>query len=138
MNFKSSKGERRIEEILNQNRISFKKEVSFTDLYGSKGNNLLRFDFAIFKNSQLVCLLEYDGEQHFKFIKYFHKNIFNFKKAKEWDRRKNAYCLRKKIPLIRIPYWDFDKLSLSSLFLTKEYYVKNKFHNDYLINGGVK
>ena len=116
MNFKPSKGEQRIEEILTKNGISFKKEVSFTDLYGSKDNNLLRFDFAIFKNNQLICLLEYDGEQ-----------------AKEWDRRKNAYCIRKNIPLIRIPYWDYEKLSLSSLFSTKEYYVKNKFHNDYLI-----
>ena len=133
MNFKPSKGEQRIEEILTKNGISFKKEVSFTDLYGYKDNNLLRFDFAIFKNNQLIYLLEYDGEQHFKFIKHFHKNIFNFKKAKEWDRRKNAYCIRKNIPLIRVPYWDYEKLSLSSLFSTKEYYVKNKFHNDYLI-----
>lgn len=135
MSINSSKGERKIEVILKQNKISFQREVSFNDLHGSH-NNLLRFDFAIFKRGQLICLIEYDGEQHFKFIKHFHKNIFNFRKAKEWDRRKNAYCIRKKIPLIRVPYWDYDKLSLSSLFSTKKYYVNNKFHNDYLINGG--
>jgi len=133
MSFNStSKGEEKIIKILNQNNIQFKKEVSFKDLNGSK-NTPLRFDFAIYRNNKLFCLLEMDGEQHFKFIKYFHKNVFNFYKSKEWDRRKNSYCLVRKIPLIRVPYWDLDKLTFKSLFSTPEYLVKNKYHNDYLI-----
>lgn len=133
MSFNStSKGEEKIMKILNQNNILFKKEVSFKDLNGSK-NTPLRFDFAIYRNNKLFCLLEIDGEQHFKFIKYFHKNVFNFYKSKEWDRRKNSYCLVKKIPLIRVPYWELDKLTFKSLFSTPEYFVRNKYHNDYLI-----
>lgn len=130
-----SKLEEKIARILDKNNISYQREIIFTDLVGL--NNIpLRFDFALYKNNKIQCLLEADGEQHFKYIKYFHKNPMGFRKAKEWDRRKNAYCLKKKIPLIRVPYWDYDKLSLSSLFSTKKYYVSNKFHNDYLINGG--
>jgi hypothetical protein len=59
-------------------------------------------------------------------------------KAREWDRKKNAYCLAKKITLIRVPYWDLDKLTFNSLFSNPSYLVKDKYHNDYLINGGVK
>ena len=59
-------------------------------------------------------------------------------KAREWDRKKNSYCLVKKIPLIRVPYWDLDKLTFNSLFSNPNYQVKDKYHNDYLINGGVK
>lgn len=124
-------------EILKQNRISFKREVSFKDLNGLKGVPL-RFDFAIFKNNKLIALVEYDGEQHFKFTKHFHKTIFDFKKAQEWDRKKNSYCLVRGIPLIRVPYWDLDKLTFESLFSNQNYRVRNKYHNDYLINGGVK
>jgi hypothetical protein len=132
MNINSSKGERKIEDILKQNKISFQREVSFNDLHGS-GNNLLRFDFAIFKQDQLICLIEYDGEQHFKFVKHFHKNVFNFKKAKEWDRRKNRYCLIHNIPLIRVPYWDYDTLTFKKIFTESSYRVTTKYHNDNLI-----
>lgn len=124
-------------EILKQNRIPFQREVSFKGLNGLK-NVPLRFDFAIFKGQKLIALLEYDGEQHFKFTKHFHKSIFDFKRAREWDRRKNSYCLTHGIPLIRIPYWDLENLTFNSLFSNPNYRVKNKYHNDYLINGGVK
>lgn len=132
MNINPSKGERKIEDILKQNKISFQREVSFNDLHGL-GNNLLRFDFAIFKQDQLICLIEYDGEQHFKFVKHFHKNVFNFKKEKEWDRRKNKYCLIHNIPLIRVPYWDYDTLTFKKIFTEPSYRVTTKYHNDNLI-----
>lgn len=132
---KMSKGEQKIATILTQNHIKYEREYSFPDLLGLK-NIPLRFDFAVFQKGKLYCCIDYDGIQHYKYVKYFHKNLMNFRKAKEWDRRKNAYCLKNKIPFIRIPYWDYDKLTLKSIFLSPKYMVHNKFHNDYLINGG--
>lgn len=126
-----SKGEEKIEKLLRSHRISFQREVSFSDLKSLKGN-LLRFDFAVFKGKQLVCLIEFDGEQHFHRVPYFQKTISEFKQTQEWDRRKNAYCLRKKIPLIRVPYWDYDNLTFESLFTNSTYRVCNKYHNDLL------
>lgn len=126
-----SKGEEKIEKLLHSHRISFQREVSFSDLKSLKGN-LLRFDFAVFKGKQLVCLIEFDGEQHFHRVPYFQKTISEFKQTQEWDRRKNAYCLRKKIPLIRVPYWDYDNLTFESLFTNSTYRVCNKYHNDLL------
>ena len=50
MNHKSSKLELKVEKILRQNNINFKREVSFNDLNGCN-NTPLRFDFVIYKNT---------------------------------------------------------------------------------------
>ena len=134
MNHKSSKLELKVEKILLQNNINFKREVSFNDLNGCN-NTPLRFDFVIYKNNNIFCIIETDGEQHFKFVKHFHKNIFGFKKSLEWDRRKNKYCLVHNIPLIRIPYWDYDTITFKQIFTEPSYQVKTKYHNDILIKG---
>lgn len=127
----TSKGEQKIINLLRRGGIPFEREVSFKDLTGS-GHNLLRFDFVIYNKGKPYICIEFDGKQHFEFTPYFHKTIFNFKKQQEWDRRKNKYCLMHKITLIRVPYWDLDKLTLKSLFGTPAYIVRDKYHNDYL------
>lgn len=124
-----SKGEEKISSLLKSARISYEKEYSFSDL--KYKNTLLRFDFAILSCGRPIKLIEYDGEQHFKHISKF-GTYSDFKHMQENDRRKNAYCIRNNIPLIRIPYWDLDKLTYESIFNTKSYYVTSKFHNDLL------
>lgn len=136
-NYSNSKGELKIVDILTKNNVDFKREYAFKDLTGIKGAPL-RFDFAIFNKDKLVALIDYDGIQHFKYTQFFHKNTIAFKRSLEWDRKKNKYCLLRKIPLIRVPYWDFDKLNFKTLFNTPEYIVKDKYHNDNLIKRGVK
>lgn len=54
-----------ITQLLSKYNINFCKEYTFSDLKTDKGGTL-RFDFAIFnKNNNLVCLIEYQGSQHF-------------------------------------------------------------------------
>lgn len=127
----SSKGEDKIVELLSRNHIQFEREVSFPDLKSLRGN-LLRFDFAVMSKGKLVALIEFDGEQHFHQVPYFHKTIMQFRQMQEWDRRKNDYCIRKKIPLIRVPYWDLEELTIDKLLKNPAYRVKDKFHNDLL------
>ena len=127
----ASKGEEKIAKILKAHYIYYKTEVSFPDLKSLRGN-LLRFDFAIYSKGKIVALIEYDGEQHFHQVPYFQKTISEFRQTQEWDRRKNAYCLRKKIPLIRIPYWDFENLTIEKILTEPSYRVTSKFHNDLL------
>ena len=127
-----SKGEEKIEKLLRSHFISFQREVSFPDLKSLKGN-LLRFDFIVYdKNGKIICAIEVDGEQHFHRVPYFQKTISEFKQTQEWDRRKNAYCLKKRIPLIRIPYWDYNNLTFESLFTNPAWKVSSKYHNDLL------
>lgn len=124
-----SKGEERISSLLKSARVSYEKEYSFSDL--KYKNTLLRFDFAILSGGRPVKLIEFDGEQHFKHIAKF-GTYSDFKHMQENDRRKNSYCLRNNIPLIRIPYWDLDNISIDSIFNNSNYLVKSKYHNDLL------
>lgn len=47
---------------MKENGISFAKEFTFPDL---RNKHSLRFDFALFKNNNLSCLLEFNGIQHY-------------------------------------------------------------------------
>ena len=126
-----SKLEVKIGELLKSGGLCYKKEVSFPNLNSFKGKPL-RFDFGVYQKNKLVFLIEADGEQHFRHVTRFHKTVVEFHQAQERDRRKNAYCLSKGIPLIRVPYWDYDKLTLQSLLTNREYRVTNMFHSDLL------
>ena len=129
---KVSKGELKIIDILKENNINCKNEIEFTDLKSQK-NKPLRFDIGVYNNSnQLICLIEYDSEIHFHFNKFFHKTKSNFNKRRGYDRIKNEYCLRKNIPLIRIPYWDLNKIVKTKDIFNPKYLVTTKWHNDYL------
>ena len=92
-----SKGEDLVEKYLLENNYTYKKQYIFKDC---KNIRPLPFDFAIFKDDKLECLIEYDGEQHFK-PKF---GIENFEATKRNDEIKNNYCISKDINLIRIPY----------------------------------
>lgn len=108
--YRNSKGEATITEILNNNNIKFQQEYIFSDL---KDKAYLRFDFAIFdKNDNLLKLIEYDGEQHFIKKDIVWNREDNFEKRQEHDRIKNEYCKSHNIPLVRIPYTELNNLSL--------------------------
>ena len=133
---KHSKGEIKVANLLRRGGIQFKQEVSFQGLKG--GKDYLRFDFAIYRNGQLLNLIELDGRQHFTYVPYFHKSPIAFRRQKEYDIRKNKFCLKNKIPLIRIPYWELENLTLQKIFNTPEFIVKTPNHNINLIQKGVK
>ena len=99
-----SKGEKFISDILSNNNIEFYKEYYFDDLYGDYKH--LRFDFAIFKENELYCLVEYDGLFHYEETSLCN----NLKRQKRYDELKNDYCEDNNIKLIRIPYWEFDNI----------------------------
>lgn len=134
---KTSKGEEKLINLFRRGGINFEREVSFEELVGKK-KVPLRFDFGIYRNGKLVCLVEFDGRQHFEFVSHFHKNMSGFKRQMEWDRRKNSYCLMHNIPLIRVPYWDLDNLTLEKVLTNSEYRVVSKYHTDNLIKKGCK
>lgn len=123
-----SKPEDAIALILKRARIPFEREKTFTDLR----NNKYRFDFYIPNYKGKEILLEYDGEEHFYFIKFFHKTQQKFKGAKERDRIKNSFSLSHRIPLYRIPFFEFNNIKTVDDLLNKKFLVQTKFHNDYI------
>jgi hypothetical protein len=76
----------------------------------------MRFDFAILKNDVLQYLIEYDGAQHFKPIKWM-GGIESFTSLKKRDDIKTQYCINNNIPLIRIPYTLYNKMTINNLIL---------------------
>lgn len=100
-----SKGEKKIRELLELRNIEFEMQKEFEGLIGLGGNNL-RFDFALFDNNVLKLLIEYDGEFHYN--KLYENDGHEI--IVEHDKRKNIYCEQNSIPLLRIPYWEFDNI----------------------------
>lgn len=97
---RSSKGEERISNFLNKNNIKNEREKEFESL------KKFRFDFYLPRYN--ICI-EYDGEQHFRPIKYFGGEQ-QFKKTVERDKIKNNYCHDNNIKLIRILYTDYNNI----------------------------
>ncbi|MBQ2176332.1 MAG: hypothetical protein II453_15150 [Alphaproteobacteria bacterium] len=93
-----SKGEFEIETLLKQHNVEFQREYSFSDLVDV---NPLRFDFAIIKNSQVVCLIEFQGEQHWS-----KSNGFYNESIVVHDLLKKKYCESHNIPLYLLYYKD--------------------------------
>jgi len=94
-----SSAEAMIANILSENRIAFYREYSFEDLLTERGNPL-RFDFAIVDADQnLICLIEYQGQQHYKDYGWFGQL-----QREETDEKKKTYCDQNNIKLFEIPY----------------------------------
>ena len=100
-----SKDEQKIYDLLTKHNIPFIYNKTFQDCIDK---TYLPFDFYV-NNSYII---EFDGEQHFKNIKFFDFDICH-----KHDLYKNQYCFSRNIPLIRIPYngiYDFEDLLLES------------------------
>lgn len=117
-----SKNEEKINKLLVENDINFKNQFWFNDLRSPFSERPLRFDFAIFdKKGSVVMLVEYDGEQHFKEMRFssdHNKNKEKLYRLQICDKLKNEYCEKHGFSLFRIPYTyeeDVEKLLLQNL-----------------------
>lgn len=100
-----SKGERKVREFLNLHNISCVTQKEFNNLRGINGG-FLKFDFAIFADDDMKLLIEYDGAYHFG--KLYEND--GYEKMIIHDALKNKFCKENNIPLLRIPYWEFDSI----------------------------
>lgn len=104
------KGEKAIDDYLKKHNILHQMQYTFNNC---RYKNVLPFDCAVFNiDKSLKCLIEYDGEQHFKFIQFFHGDEEGFKLQQLRDKIKTDYCKQHNIPLLRIPYTEFDNINI--------------------------
>lgn len=120
----TSIGELNIEQILLTNNIQYKKEYTFEDLKGKKGRPY-RYDFGLLLNNNLIRLIEFDGEQHYGERTGLWGNSQDdpLEQRIQRDQVKNQYALDNNIPLVRIPYWERDNITLE-LLMGDKYLVK--------------
>lgn len=110
----SSKGELIIASFLKDNGIQYIKEYSFSDLISPYSSKRLRFDFAIFYNQNLYCLIEFDGRQHEvgPDTTFWGRTTDTLEKIQTKDELKNSYCKKHNIKLIRISYRQMNDIPL--------------------------
>lgn len=106
-----SRGQKIIIQLFLNNNIPFKTEKCFDTCRFKDTNKLARFDFYIPNRNYLI---EYDGEQHYV---GWHNDEDDLFKNITHDEYKNQWCKENNIPLIRIPYWHLDKLTIEDLLL---------------------
>lgn len=109
-----SSGEIYIMDILDNNNIEYISQYRFLD-FAKKS-----YDFAIIENNNIIRLVEFDGEQHYKEVPQWKESLELIQKR---DKEKNEYALSHNIPLVRIPYWERNNLTLD-LILGDKYLVK--------------
>jgi hypothetical protein len=64
-------------------------------------NEILYLDFYL--PLKKICF-EVHGEQHYKFIAFYHSNMLNFLKAQKRDREKQEWCDINNIKYIELPF----------------------------------
>ena len=114
---KTSYGANGIKILLEKNSINYQKEYRFKDFADRI------YDFAILnKDNEVIRLIEFDGEQHFRFSGGWNTPQ-QVKNCQQHDKEKNEYAIAHNIPLVRIPYWERDNITLNML-LGDEYLIE--------------
>ena len=100
-----SKGELAVNSYLVKLGYTIKKQFTFDDC---KDKRKLPFD-TMFYIGKKLCLIEFDGEQHYNAIDYFGGEE-HLKYIQHHDKIKNEYCKTYDIPLLRIKYDEIDNI----------------------------
>lgn len=121
----SSKGEYKIEQLLQQHGIIYAHDYTIPQLKQDLKRNL-RFDFVIYDNqNQIVRCIEFDGRQHYDGpdTTYWGHSTDSLQTIQQKDSLKNNWCKENNIPLVRIPYWIEPTIEI---LLGEDYLVKEE------------
>lgn len=111
-------GEKNIEKILKENNLIFQSQYTTKELHKK------RFDFAIFNSNQkLLRLIEFDGIQHYNDTHGMWNSKESLQDIQERDKIKDEWAKNNNIPLVRIPYWERDNITLE-MIMGDKYLVK--------------
>ena len=111
-------GEQKIISLLQQYGIPFEKEKYLNP------KSQYRYDFYV--NDSYI--IEYDGKQHFQDYSWGSESHSLIESQKR-DMEKNEFCWTNNIPIIRIPYTHYNKLTIEDLLLETSTFIFNKENN---------
>lgn len=95
-----SLGERSIKHWLDSRGFPYEREFPVMI-----SGHLLRFDFFL---PDIDLYIEFQGEQHYKEVTLFDKDVNKLNQRQAYDNLKRKYCGNK---LLEIPYWQFDNIA---------------------------
>ncbi len=118
----------KLKEIIDPMLPEFEKEKRFDDCRLVRP---LPFDRYV---PSLNLLIEYDGEQHFKYREYMHGDIESYNKMKERDEIKTKYAIDNGFNFIRIAYFEDCNYTLLDIIkqIIGSYNQLIKIHGVYL------
>ena len=101
-----SKGEIKVARYLSEKNIKFIPQKTFQTL---RDIGLLKCDFYL---EDLNLLIEYDGAFHYTATRgsTIENKQKNLKAQQRRDKIKDEWAKANNIPLLRIPYWDYDRI----------------------------
>ena len=109
----SSIGVDNIVKVLKQNNVLFLQEYSLDIRCVSRP---YRLDFVLLDDEQNIYrAIEYDGIQHYQDTHGLWKYNISLKEQQRRDKEKDTWCNEHNIPLVRIPYWERDNITLDLL-----------------------
>lgn len=107
-----SAGEEKIAQLLSDANIPYERQKTF-DGFTTIKNQPYRFDFWV--NDSYI--IEFDGIQHFEISNSNWNDQTVYINTVKNDKIKNEYCFNNNIPLIRIPYYHYQHLTILDLKL---------------------
>ena len=113
-----SKGEQKIINILQTNNINFQQQKTFETCCFPDTLAKAKFDFFL---PEYNTLIEYDGIQHFE-ENFGWNTKETFLQLQQRDTYKTQWCKDNHILLIRIPYYDYEKINIE--------YIKEKINEN--------
>lgn len=121
---KMSKGENRIDRLLDRLNIPYQREKRFEEC---QDKMKLPFDFGIENDKgDIVALISFDGKQHYKPNGFFGDNN-DWKMQVLRDHIKDQFAFNNDIPLLRTNYMDRDNGTL--IAKVKEFLIKHNILN---------
>lgn len=102
-----SKGEVKSELIL-KNNTNVREIIPQHRFKDCKNKHTLPFDFKVVLTNDKWFLIEYNGQQHYKEVKFFKAR--NLQQQQIYDKIKYDYCKNNDIPLLVIKYTDYDNI----------------------------
>lgn len=116
LGFGISRAERCVNDFLSQYAEYYESQVIYSDLRGNSGYPL-SYDFAVYKDSKVVLLIECQGRQHYEPVEYFGgQERFVVQQAN--DNKKRVYAAKHNIALLEIPYTCVTDESIIQLLMT--------------------
>jgi hypothetical protein len=109
---KESKGEKAVAKALEGMGLLFKRQARFKSC---KLKQILRFDFLVKLDAKLGFLIEYQGQQHYEVVRWGPKMSYEWARRQFCatqirDRVKAQWAAKRNIPLLVIPYWEFEDI----------------------------
>ena len=107
-----------VNDILMKHGINYQVEVPADGVYGVDDKTLLRFDFAVYKENELVAFIECQGEQHYRPVEDF-GGEYRFAIQQRNDEEKRKYAKKLNVKLIEISYKDKQYEKVQSILMSQ-------------------